>query len=255
MKYSYEVETCISQTPHYSKFDIVLRRALTLLLWFHSSYCTISADLRRSRSEQDSEFKHHYSVNAKIALWYTHFSSKQCRWKKKNLNSSVLKAERGQTFLPFSINIMFNFSLELLSMIYLYLRMYFHDFVYYHTQRRFNFFLRCSSVSEIQDQRRERQFSIRSECGRLFIKASLWGLEDFFNQEIRCITNWYFYYKLEDVYIFRDILKYLRRIVRNENMLSTHNAAVMCLWLCSVHENCFWKCIRSNWFYLGKFTL
>lgn len=245
MKYSYEIETCISQTPHYSKFDIVLWRALTLLLWFHSSYCTISADLRRSRSEQDSEFKHHYSVNAKIALWYTHFSFKQCRWKKKNLNSSVLKAERGQTFLPFSINIMFNFSLELLSMIYLYLRMYFHDFVYYHTQRRFNFFLRCSSVSEIQDQRRERQFSIRSECGRLFIKASLWGLEDFFNQEIRCITNLYFYYKLEDVYMFRDILKYLRCIVINENTLSTHNAAVMC----------FWKCIRSNWFFLGKFTL
>ena len=34
--------------------------------------------------------------------------------KKKNLNFSVLKAKRGQTFLPFSINIMFNFSLELL---------------------------------------------------------------------------------------------------------------------------------------------
>lgn len=92
--------------------------------------------------------------------------------KKKNLNFSVLKAKRGQTFLPFSINIMFNFSLELLSMIYLYLRMYVNDFVCYRTQRRFNFFLR-SPVSEIQDQRRERQFSIRSECGRLFIKASL----------------------------------------------------------------------------------
>ena len=93
--------------------------------------------------------------------------------KKKNLNLNVLKAERGQAFLPFSINIMFNFSLELLSMIYLYLRMYVNDFVYYHTQRRFNFFLCCSPVSEIQDQRRERQFSFRSECGRLFIKASL----------------------------------------------------------------------------------
>ena len=92
--------------------------------------------------------------------------------KKKNLNLNVLKAERGQAFLPFSINIMFNFSLELLSMIYLYLRMYVNDFVCYHTQRQFNFFLR-SPVSEIQDQRRERQFSIRSECGRLFIKASL----------------------------------------------------------------------------------
>ena len=92
--------------------------------------------------------------------------------KKEKSELQCFKAERGQTFLPFSVKIMFNFSLELLSMIYLYLRMYVNDFVCYHTQRRFTFFLR-SPVSEIQDQRRERQFSIRSECGRLFIKASL----------------------------------------------------------------------------------